>query len=78
MINNSRSFNWRHTIYAAIVTLGISLFCGTLFSLLAYKPLSESNNPIAQQFAEAIRNLFSNVGFYPDNTKTSGSSELMG
>ncbi len=71
MINNSSSFNWRHTIYAAIVTLGISLFCGTLFSLLAYKPLSESNNPIAQQFAEAIRNLFSHVGFYPDNTKIS-------
>ena len=61
-------FNWRHGIYAAILALLITFSFGTIFSLVAYKPLSQSKDPTIRQFAEAIRNLFSQVGFYPESS----------
>lgn len=57
-------FNWQHTIYATILSLMITFSLGIVFSIFAYRPLATSDNPIAQQLAEALRNLFNRVGIY--------------
>jgi len=64
MANNNEPFKLRNAVCSTFVTLSIVLGLGTLFSLVFYKPLCESNNRVARQLGEAIRNLFSNVGFY--------------
>jgi len=64
----SEAFKWHNSIYNTLITLFIVFNLGTIFSLVFYKPLSESNNLVARQFAEAIYNLLSNVGIgiYPE------------